>query len=133
MSPLTVSAVAAAGELPRAGWERLAPAGHPFVNRDFLGILERHGMAGQECGWKARHLIARDGDGRALGILPLYVRANSHGDFIHDWSWAAAYQTTRQALLSRSCSAACRIRRPPVQRLLVSSGEDDGHHGPPRD
>jgi predicted N-acyltransferase len=92
MSSLTVSAVAAAGEIAGADWEQLAPARHPFLNRDFLDILERHGMAGPECGWKARHLIARDSNGKALGILPLYVRANSHGDFIHDWSWAAAYQ-----------------------------------------
>jgi len=82
MSALTVSAVAAAGEIARADWEQLAPAGHPFLNRNFLDILERHGMAGLECGWTARHLIARDGAGKALGILPLYARTNSHGDFL---------------------------------------------------
>lgn len=125
MSPLTVSAVAAAGELPRAGWERLAPAGHPFVNRDFLGILERHGMAGQECGWKARHLIARDSDGTTLGILPLYLRANSHGDFIHDWSWAAAYRQLGKPYYPKLLSG---LPHTPAAgpRLLVRCGEDAG-------
>ena len=92
MSSLAVSTVSAASDIPRTDWEQLVPAGHPFLNADFLAILERHGMAGPACGWTARHLVAHDGSGATLGILPLYMRANSHGDFIHDWSWAAAYR-----------------------------------------
>ena len=123
MSSLTVSAVAAAGEIAGADWEQLAPAGHPFLNRDFLDILERHGMAGPECGWKARHLIARDSDGKALGILPLYVRANSHGDFIHDWSWAAAYRQLGKPYYPKLLSG---LPHTPATgpRLLAPPGED---------
>lgn len=39
----------------------------------------------------ASHLAARDEHDVVVGLLPLYIRLNSHGDFIHDWSWAAAY------------------------------------------
>ena len=92
MSSLAVSAVSAASEVARADWARLAPARHPFLDADFLAILERHGTAGPACGWQAHHLVAKDENGVTLGILPTYVRANSHGDFIRDWSWAAAYQ-----------------------------------------
>ena len=92
MSAPAISAVTSASAIPRADWAALAPAGHPFLNADFLAILERHGTAGPACGWSAQHLVARDGAGTALGLLPLYARANSHGDFIHDWSWAAAYR-----------------------------------------
>lgn len=91
MSPISISIASAASKIPHADWARLAPAGHPFLNGDFLAILERHGMAGPDCGWQAQHLVARNADGALCGILPLYLRANSHGDFIHDWSWAAAY------------------------------------------
>lgn len=91
MSVISISAVTAASDISRADWARLAPAGHPFLNADFLTILERHGMAGPDCGWQAQHLVARDANGALCGILPLYLRTNSHGDFIHDWSWAAAY------------------------------------------
>ena len=125
MSSLTVTAVAAAGEIAGADWERLAPAGHPFVNRDFLDILERHGMAGPECGWNARHLIARDSAGKALGILPLYVRTNSHGDFIHDWSWAAAYRQLGMRYFPKLLSG---LPHTPASgpRLLVPPGENSG-------
>ena len=27
-----------------------------------------------------------------VGVLPLYLKTHSHGDFIYDWSWAAAYR-----------------------------------------
>ncbi len=42
----TISPCSAADAIPRAAWERLAPPGHPFLNADFLGIVERHGAAG---------------------------------------------------------------------------------------
>ena len=50
MSSLAVSTVSAASDIPRTDWEQLVPAGHPFLNADFLAILERHGMAGPACG-----------------------------------------------------------------------------------
>jgi len=81
-----------ADAIPIEAWARLAPPGHPFLNADFLSIIERHGAAGPACGWMAQHLVARDQGGAIVGLLPLYLRANSHGDFIHDWSWASAYQ-----------------------------------------
>jgi predicted N-acyltransferase len=88
---ITVAAVDSAAAIAPEAWARLAPPGDPFVNGDFLAILERHGTAGQDCGWIARHLVARD-EGGIVGILPLYLRFNSYGDFIHDWSWSQAYR-----------------------------------------
>lgn len=123
MSSLTVSAVSAASEIARADWARLTPARHPFLDADFLAILERHGTAGPACGWQARHLVARDGNGVTLGILPSYVRANSHGDFIGDWSWAAAYRQLGKLYFPKLLSglphtpAAC-------PRLLAGPGTD---------
>jgi predicted N-acyltransferase len=89
---ITITPRHSADAIPREVWDRLCPPGHPFLNADFLSILERHGAAGREWGWVARHLVASDERGEVLGVLPLYVRFNSHGDFIHDWSWASAYQ-----------------------------------------
>ena len=83
--------------IPQEAWQRLCPSGHPFLNGEFLRILEAHGAAGRTCGWLAHHLVATDENGTVRGILPLYVRFNSHGDFIHDWSWAGAYQQLGQA------------------------------------
>ena len=93
---LTITPRHSADAIPREVWDRLCPPGHPFLNADFLSILERHGAAGREWGWVARHLVASDECGEVLGVLPLYVRFNSHGDFIHDWSWASAYKQLGQ-------------------------------------
>jgi len=92
MSTLALTTHTSADDIPRHVWDRLCPPNHPFLNADFLSILERHGAAGRQWGWLARHLEARDNQGVVVGVLPLYVRANSHGDFIHDWSWASAYE-----------------------------------------
>lgn len=92
MESITVTQLASADQLPHHDWQRVAPAGDPFLNRDFLSICEAHGAAGAVFGWEPKHLVARSGDGRICGFLPAYLRFNSHGDFIHDWSWAGAYR-----------------------------------------
>ena len=71
MSPVTVVAVDSAAAIDAADWRRFCPPGDPFLAGDFLAILERHGTAGQECGWSACHLVAKDANGVVLGILPL--------------------------------------------------------------
>lgn len=88
----TITPYRSADAIPAEAWTRLCPPDHPFLNADFLSILERHGAAGRECGWVAQHLLVNDEQGTPVGLLPLYLRFNSHGDFIHDWSWASAYQ-----------------------------------------
>ena len=109
--------------MPRAAWDGLSPPGHPFLNADFLTILERHGAAGRQCGWAAQHLLASDEHGNALGLLPLYVRFNSHGDFIHDWSWASAYQQLGKTYYPKLLSG---LPHTPATgpRILVTDGED---------
>jgi predicted N-acyltransferase len=42
-------------------------------------------------GWQARHLALYEGD-LLLGLLPLYLRTHSFGDFSRDWNWASAWQ-----------------------------------------
>lgn len=92
MTGRTIEVVESAAAIPVEAWRRLAPPGDPFVNGDFLGILERHGTAGPDCGWHPRHLVARDEAGAIVGLLPLYLKTNGYGDFTHDWSWAQAWR-----------------------------------------
>lgn len=88
---ISVSSRSSASAIPGEAWTRLCPAGHPLLNADFLAIVERHGAAAPESGWTARHLAASDESGAVVGLLPLYIKSHSHGDFIYyDWSWAAA-------------------------------------------
>ncbi len=81
-----------AADLPEADWQRLATGGDPFISRAFLGAAEQTGAAGEALGWRAMHLALRDEAGRLTGLLPLYLRQHSFGDFSRDWNWAPAWQ-----------------------------------------
>jgi predicted N-acyltransferase len=101
MERIRVDVAPSAESIPREAWERLCPAAHPFLNADFFAITERHGAANREWGWRAMHLVARDDAGTVCGVLPLYLKSNGYGDFIHDWAWAGAYERLGKAYYPR--------------------------------
>ena len=122
MQPFSVTTVSAADEIPSADWVRLAPSQHPFLNANFFSILERQQTAGPACGWQAQHLLAKNESGKVLGIAPSYIKTNSHGDFVRDWSWAAAYEQLGKIYYPKLLTA---LPHTPAQgqRLLVDPGE----------
>ncbi len=81
----------AATDIPEADWAVLDHGEDPFASRAFLGTAERVGACGPAMGWQARHLALYEGD-LLLGLLPLYLRDHSFGDFSRDWNWASAWQ-----------------------------------------
>lgn len=81
----------AATDIPEADWNGLDQNDDPFASRAFLGTAEKVGAAGTAMGWQAQHLALYD-DGLLIGLLPLYLRSHSFGDFSRDWNWASAWQ-----------------------------------------
>ncbi len=73
-------------------WNALVPDQNPFLSHEFLSALERHQCVGESTGWLPWHVICRDERGRLLGAAPLYLKFNSYGEFVFDWSWAEAYR-----------------------------------------
>jgi len=69
-----------------------APSGDPFVSYDFLDACEASGSAVPAEGWAARHLSLHDEDGVVIGVMPLYLKGHSQGEYVFDHSWADAYQ-----------------------------------------
>ena len=65
--------------------------GDPFLNPVFLEAAEIHGAAARPMGWQPCHVAARADDGSLLGVLPLYRRTHSFGDFSRDYGWAQAW------------------------------------------
>lgn len=63
----------------------------PFTTHRFLQALERSGSVGDGSGWVPRHVIARVG-GRLRGVMPLYAKGHSQGEYIFDFNWAQAYE-----------------------------------------
>ena len=73
-----------------AAWNQLGRGGDPFLRHEFLAGLENHGCLDGH-GWDPIHLLASR-SGQLVGALPLYLRDNSYGEFVFDWSWADAYE-----------------------------------------
>jgi hypothetical protein len=89
-----VSVNPSVAEIGREAWDACAGApdyaGNPFVSFDFLDCLERSGSVGARAGWAPRHLTVEDEAGVA-GVMPLYLKSHSQGEYVFDHSWAQAY------------------------------------------
>ncbi len=82
----------AIAELPGDDWNRLVGDDSPFLRHEFLVAMEQHGCVGEALGWVPRHLALRDTSGRLVAAAPCYLKFNSYGEFVFDWSWADAYR-----------------------------------------
>jgi predicted N-acyltransferase len=79
-------------DIAASDWNALGVAGYPFLRHEFLDALEQTGCLGERWGWIPRHLAISDQHGKLLAAAPLYLKFNSYGEFVFDWSWADAYQ-----------------------------------------
>lgn len=64
---------------------------NPFTRYDFLALLEASGAVGGKSGWSPKHLIV-ESEGQLIGLMPMYEKLHSWGEYIFDWSWAEAYE-----------------------------------------
>ena len=74
-----------------ADWDALRPDDNPFLSHAFLAGLERDGCLRAEWGWQAQHLGLFE-DARLVAVAPLYLKFNSHGEFVFDHAWAQALE-----------------------------------------
>lgn len=110
-------------EVDATQWNALLPDDNPFVSHEFLAGLEQHGCLDAEHGWLPHHLALRDG-GKLIAAAPLYIKLNSHGEYVFDWSWASAYSRSG---LDYYPKLLCAVPYSPVRgpRLLVGAGGND--------
>lgn len=79
-------------EIDREQWNALAlPLETPFLEWEWLNLLEESGSMSEETGWLPCHLAVRRG-GRLIGAAPLYVKTHSEGEFVFDYPWAEVAQ-----------------------------------------
>ena len=71
-------------EFERAAWQRLSrPYNFPFLDWDWLNLLETSGCVGGKTGWLPLHLgVWRSG--RLIAAAALYVKFHSRGEFVFD-------------------------------------------------
>jgi predicted N-acyltransferase len=73
-------------------WDAVAGSDYPFLRHAFLQALESSGCASAASGWEPQHLLLEAADGTLLGLLPLYLKNHSYGEYVFDWAWADAYR-----------------------------------------
>jgi len=79
-------------DIPAEHWNALEGGiDNPFLRHEFLSGLERFDCVGDHWGWLPHHLALFDGD-TLVGAVPMYLKYNSYGELVFDWSWADAYQ-----------------------------------------
>ncbi|HEX5680021.1 MAG TPA: GNAT family N-acetyltransferase [Desulfobacterales bacterium] len=69
-------------------WNRLAePLETPFLEWEWLWLMEASGSTGPQAGWIPRHLTLWRGR-ELIGAAPLYIKVHSAGEFVFDHAWA---------------------------------------------
>ena len=114
---LELDFAAGVSEISAQEWDALVDPDDPFLEHGFLRALEASGSVGGASGWAPRFVLARQA-GRLVGAVPLYLKAHSYGEFVFDWSWAAAAQRSGVRYYPKLVAA---VPFTPVtgQRLLV--------------
>jgi len=75
-------------EIDRRAWNALAqPLATPFLEWDWLHLLEASGSAAGQAGWLPCHLSVWSGR-RLVAAAPMYIKAHSLGEFVYDHVWA---------------------------------------------
>ena len=125
---LSVRAVESLREIGEATWQRFAnlegSPRDPFLSYAFLNALEQSGSVSAEVGWLPYHLVLEDEAKQPLGVMPLYLKGHSQGEYIFDYSWADAFERAGGRYYPKMLSA---IPFTPAtgRRLLVASSEHE--------
>ena len=61
----------------------------PLISYEFLNALEESQSATKSNGWQPMHLMLKNKEDIS-GFLPLYLKNNSHGEFVFDHQWSYA-------------------------------------------
>ncbi|HEX2114845.1 MAG TPA: GNAT family N-acetyltransferase [Alphaproteobacteria bacterium] len=89
---IAIRLVEAIEEVGAAAWDACAGADNPFLTYAFLHALEASGSATTATGWRPQHLVAEDSRGRVIGVVPMYLKSHSYGEYVFDHGWADAYR-----------------------------------------
>ena len=77
-------------DVKKEEWDSITGFDYPFLKYEFLLALETSKCVSEEAGWSPLHLTIRESE-ELIAVMPLYIKTDSQGEFIFDWSWADAY------------------------------------------
>ncbi len=76
----------------KEAWNALNVDDNPFLLYEFLHALQISGCLGKNHGWYPRYICIFDDQSALSAACPAYIKTNSYGEFVFDWSWAEAYE-----------------------------------------
>jgi len=85
-------------------WNKLVGGESLFLKYEFLSALETHSCVGEQQGWLPYHQIVENDEGM-VAVMPLYLKYNSYGELVFDWSWADAYERAGRQYYPKFVSA----------------------------
>ena len=87
-SAYSISWIQNIAEIDRDAWDALAkPLPTPFLEWDWLRLIELSGSTTAKTGWLPHHLVVRRGS-HLVGFAPMYIKGHSAGEFVFDHVWA---------------------------------------------
>jgi predicted N-acyltransferase len=87
-SSYAISWIQQLSEIDRDAWDALAkPLSTPFLEWDWLRLMETSGSVTAKTGWLPHHLTLWSGENLAA-VAPMYVKGHSAGEFVFDHVWA---------------------------------------------
>jgi len=116
MENLRIQFVKSIEEIGQKRWCSVVGAKNPFTRYEFLHGLEQTECTSEQSGWAPYHIaVYHTGESEAeagsnsntntntqikeltqnplVCLVPLYLKTNSWGEYVFDWSWANAYQS----------------------------------------
>ena len=89
---LTLKIHSRIAEIGETAWNALRDDDNPFTSFAYLDALEATRCVDQASGWQPVHIALSDEAGVIRGVMPLYVKYHSMGEYVFDQSWARAYE-----------------------------------------
>jgi uncharacterized protein len=121
--PTQVKLLESVRDVPQGAWDALVDAeGAPFLEWAWLHALESSGSVRPGTGWRPRHLTLWRGN-HLVAAAPAYLKDDSHGEFVFDWSWATAAERVGLRYYPKLIVAAP-LTPATGRRILVAPGED---------
>jgi predicted N-acyltransferase len=118
---ITVKVHASIAEIPAAAWDACAGEENPSVSHAFLNALEESGSTTPRTGWTPQHLTLAGPGTSTIGVVPLYAKTHSYGEYIFDYGWADAFERAGGRYYPKLLSASP-FTPVPGPRLMVHAG-----------
>lgn len=122
---LTAEIIDATSGIDASVWNGLVATGdshaNPFLDHSFFLALEQSGCATARTGWSPRHILLRDG-GRPIGLIPMFEKTHSQGEYVFDHRWANAFEQAGGAYYPK-LQVAVPFTPVTAPKLLTASGD----------